>query len=208
MSGGKKEAGMVRAARGVVIAIGVALLALGAGAKGDGFKYVGLKKCKSCHKRGPLGNQYGVWKQRKHAGAFETLKGEKALEVARKQGITVPPHEAPECQRCHATAAMVGPERLAWKPLLLGDGVQCESCHGPGSRYRKKKIMTDHDRAVAAGLWDPARNEGICLECHNAESPTFPAEGFDFEAGVKEIDHPIPADVKERREATSARPQG
>ena len=87
--------------------------------------------------------------------------------------------------------------KFASKPLAAKDGVQCESCHGPGSLYKKKKTMADHDKSVAAGMWEPGKDEKICAGCHNDESPTWdPAAGFDFEKRKEEIAHPIPADVK------------
>jgi hypothetical protein len=86
---------------------------------------------------------------------------------------------------------------FAKKPLDAEDGVQCESCHGPGSDYKKKKTMADHAKSVAAGMWEPDKDEKICLNCHNDQSPTWDAaKGFDFEARKKDIAHPIPEDVK------------
>jgi hypothetical protein len=75
--------------------------------------------------------------------------------------------------------------------------VQCESCHGPGSEYRKKTVMADQKKAVAAGLVLPEKDEKVCTKCHNKDSPTWDAaKGFDFEAAKKKIAHPIPKDVK------------
>jgi hypothetical protein len=86
---------------------------------------------------------------------------------------------------------------FAKKPLKAKDGIQCESCHGPGSDYKKKKTMSDRDKSIAAGMWEPGKDEKICQKCHNDESPTWDAaEGFDFEERKKEIAHPIPEDVK------------
>ena len=59
--------------------------------------------------------------------------------------------------------------------------------------------MADHDKSVAAGMWEPGKKEAICTACNNDKSPTWDAaKGFDFEARKKEIAHPIPADVKGR----------
>ena len=87
--------------------------------------------------------------------------------------------------------------KFAKKPLAAKEGVQCESCHGPGSLYKKKKTMADREKSLAAGMWEPGKDEKICTGCHNDESPTWdPAKGFDFEKRKEEIAHPIPADVK------------
>jgi hypothetical protein len=161
-------------------------------------QYVGEKKCRSCHRKKRIGNQYRAWKEGRHSQAFASLKGEEALEIARERGLTSPPREAEECVKCHVTAFGEHPSEFARKPLAHEDGVQCESCHGPGSRYRKKKIMSDHAKAVAAGMWEPDKDEKICTSCHNEGSPFWdPAVGFDFEKSKEKIAHPIPAEFKE-----------
>ncbi len=196
---------MIRRLAWFTVAIGF-VLALGAvDAAAEEFQYVGVKKCKSCHKKELIGDQYGKWEEQKHAKAFETLKGDKALEVAKAAGISGPPSEAEECLKCHATAFGLKPEQLVkGKALDLKDGVQCETCHGPGSKYKKKKTMADHDKSVAAGLIEP--DAELCKQCHNDESPTWDAEkytladgskaGFDFDQASEEIAHMIPEDVK------------
>jgi hypothetical protein len=57
--------------------------------------------------------------------------------------------------------------------------------------------MSDHDKSIAAGMWEPGEDEKICTGCHNDESPTWDAEkGFDYEERKEEIAHAIPEDVK------------
>jgi hypothetical protein len=192
------------------LGLGLALTLAGdaVGASTDGHKYVGVKKCKSCHKKKLIGNQYAKWQEAKHSQAFETLKGEEAIKLAKEKGIAKPPHEAEECLKCHATGYGLKPDQIAKKPLLLSDGVQCESCHGPGNDYKKKKIMADHDKSVAGGMWEPGEDEKICTNCHNDESPSWDpgkyelagggTAGFDHEQAKEEIAHPIPEDVKGR----------
>jgi hypothetical protein len=181
----------------IVAVIGLTLVAGAGVSSAADFKYVGAKKCKTCHKKELIGNQYGAWQEAKHSKAYETLKGEKAAEVAKEKGITGPPNEAEECIKCHMTAFGEPATAFAKAPLKPEDGVQCESCHGPGSAYKKKKTMSDHDKSVAAGMWEAGKDEKICTACHNDESPTWDAEkGFDFEKRKEEIAHPIPEDVK------------
>ena len=169
--------------------------------------FVGARKCKSCHGKELMGDQNATWSKGPHYQAFETLKNAESLALAQARGLEVPPSEAPECLACHVTAFGVPAERI-WKPLQHAEGVQCESCHGPGRDYRKKKVMDDLDRARAKGLWNPDGEHGICLRCHNEASPTFDPQrytledgstsGFDYPQAAERISHPIPADVKGR----------
>ncbi len=71
------------------------------------------------------------------------------------------------------------------------EGVGCEACHGPGSDYKSKKIMTNPEAHEAAGLMIVKTAEA-CAKCHNEESPTF--KDFDFEKRWAEIAHPVPAE--------------
>ena len=63
----------------ILVAIGVALAAGAAHSAGKVPQYVGAGKCKTCHKKELIGNQYGAWEKMKHSKAFETLKEDKAL---------------------------------------------------------------------------------------------------------------------------------
>ncbi len=181
----------------VVAAVVIAFSAGVAGAE-DG-KYIGVKKCKSCHKKELIGDQYKSWTEGPHAKAFETLTSDDAIAIGKEKGLAKPPSESDECLKCHATAFGLTADQLnkPEKPLKLEDGVQCETCHGPGSGYKGKKTMSDHDKSVAKGMLEPDKNEDICTACHNDESPTWDAEkGFDFEKRKEEIAHKIPEDVK------------
>jgi ribosomal protein L40E len=188
------------------LGLGITLTGDAFGAGTDEHLYVGVSKCKTCHKKKLIGNQYGAWQDAKHSKAFESLKSEDAIKLAKEKGIAGPPHEAEECLKCHATAFGLKPEQLAKKPLKLADGIQCESCHGPGKDYRKKKVMADHDKSLAAGMWDAAKDEKICMECHNEDATGWDPQkyeladgskvGFDFEKAKEEIAHLIPEDVK------------
>ncbi len=170
-----------------------------AAAEGDPNLYIGVKKCGGCHKKELIGDQLGKWKEGQHAQAFETLKSDKALEVAKKLGMTEAPSESGDCLKCHATAYGLTADQLKKDPLVMENGVGCESCHGPGSNYKSKKTMADHDLSVAGGMLEPDKDEKICTGCHNDESPTWDAaKGFNFEERKEEIAHKIPEDVKGR----------
>ena len=163
-------------------------------------QYVGVQDCGRCHKKELVGDQLGAWKKEKHSKAMDALRSDQAKKIAAQRGLSVPPDQADECLRCHATAHGLEKSQIYKKPLAISDGVQCESCHGPGSDYRKKTAHAkSREKGVAAGMWEPEKDEKVCTTCHNAESPTFDtAKGFDFEAMKKEIVHPIPKDAKGR----------
>ena len=178
-----------------------AVLLLGAvPASAKDHQYVGVKKCKSCHKKEAIGNQYGKWQDAEHSKTYQTLGSDEAKKIAAEKGID-DPQKAGECLKCHVTAYDVAPALLA-KKFDVTKGVQCESCHGAGKDYRKKKVMIDVDKAKERGLIIP--DEKLCLECHNDESPSWDPNkytlangskaGFDFEQAKEEIAHPVPED--------------
>jgi hypothetical protein len=192
---GEKKA-MRKGLIGFAFGLGLALVVGAVYANAGDFKYVGAAKCRTCHKKELIGNQYGAWQNSAHAKAYETLKSDAAQKIAAEKGISGPANEAAQCLKCHVTAYGEDASAFASAPLKPQDGVQCESCHGPGSAYRKKKTMSDHALAVAAGLREPGNNADVCTACHNSESPT--AKPFDHADRVKQIAHPIPAAVKGR----------
>jgi len=168
------------------------------GAAPPAHKYAGATKCRSCHRKEPIGNQYGVWEASKHAKAFETLASEKALRWAREAGVADPQTDD-RCVKCHIAGHGAPPEMLS-RRYKREEGVSCEACHGPGWDYRKKKIMIDRELAISKGL--VPQSEAVCTTCHNDESPawnperyTLPAggtAGFDYDQAVKAIAHPVP----------------
>ncbi|KAA3613146.1 MAG: cytochrome C554 [Calditrichaeota bacterium] len=155
----------------------------------ESHQYIGAEKCKTCHKKEKAGKQYLIWKDGPHANAMKTLSSPEAMKIAKEKGIADPAKD-PSCLKCHSTYASLKPEQLHAKgKLKLEEGVSCESCHGAGADYKKKKIMKDQKTAIANGLILP--EEKVCKSCHNDESPTF--KSFDFKKAVKEISHPTPA---------------
>ncbi|MBF0352415.1 MAG: cytochrome c family protein [SAR324 cluster bacterium] len=108
-------------------------------------KYVGVNQCKKCHKSEKEGEQFKIWQKTKLAKSFETLKSDKALEAAKKIGFTGVPSESAECLTCHVTG--YGEDKKMFdKKFSMEDGVQCESCHGPGSNYKSKKVKKELHR--------------------------------------------------------------
>jgi len=152
------------------------------------FKYVGVKKCKMCHKSKKSGNQFGLWSERKHSKAYATLATAQSKEVAKKAGVAGDPQKAKECLVCHVT----GYGEPAEATLTLEEGVSCEACHGPGSEYKSMKVMKDiyagKVKGADYGLLEQT-NE-LCVKCHNPKSPTY--KEFKFEEALKVIAHPVP----------------
>ncbi len=156
------------------------------------FKYVGVAKCKTCHNTKKSGKQYTIWKNGPHAKAMESLKSEKALAYAKKHGIADPSKD-PKCTKCHSTMASVDQKLIDPKgKLTMEEGVSCESCHGPGSAYKKMSIMKNHEKALANGLIVP--DEKVCTTCHNKENPFY--KPFDFKKYAAKIAHPTPKKKK------------
>jgi len=163
-------------------------------------KYMGVAKCKKCHRDEKLGDQYGKWSKLNHAKAYKNLASDKSKEVAAKAGVTGDPQKSPKCLKCHTTAHDVDASRIGTLFKISG-GVQCEGCHGPGRAYAKKSVMKNEEKAKAKGLI-PKPDKETCEGCHNPESPTWDPNrdttkegkktGFDYEARLKQISHLIP----------------
>lgn len=134
--------------------------------------YVGAKKCKGCHSGPQKGNVYEKWEKAVHARALETLKA-KGQE------------KNPRCLRCHVTGFNESGYKIGASNAVDFEGVQCESCHGAGSLYRKPNIMKDLQLSITNGLMLPV--EALCTKCHNKDSPTF--KGFNYNEAVKKINH-------------------
>lgn len=159
--------------------------------------YVGVKKCKACHGK-KTGDQYGIWEKGPHANALKSLSSKEAMDYAKANGIADPAKDA-KCLNCHATKSTVDPKLIDPKSkMTVEEGVSCESCHGPGSKYKSAKIMKKkaydadfaaaHKAAMDAGLVEPT--EKVCVTCHNDKNP-FHKE-FKFAEKIKEISHPNP----------------
>jgi hypothetical protein len=138
------------------------------------FKYVGVKKCRSCHKGERKGLVYEKWLERAHAHAFETLK---------KKGE----EKNPKCLPCHTTGFDKGGYKIGDPDAAKFVGVQCESCHGPGSVYKKSKIMKNRELALKNGLVNIT--EETCTRCHDSAKGAPMDSVFDFKKALKAIDH-------------------
>lgn len=151
--------------------------------------YIGIDNCTVCHKTETQGKQLDIWKNSKHSKAFETLTTSKADSIAKAKGFTTPAAKTEDCLKCHASGYNVD-ATLIGKKFKVEDGVQCETCHGPGSDYKAPAIMKNREEAIKNGLVVHTDGEAYCKSCHNAQSPTFVA--FNYEESWNLIKHPIP----------------
>jgi predicted CXXCH cytochrome family protein len=164
-------------------------------------RYVANETCKLCHNKADHGSQWGIWKGSPHAKGFETLLGEPALKIARARGLDRPPSEAYQCLRCHTTAYDRETESVP-EPLKVEDGVQCEACHGAGSRHvvdgRNYLLGRDLSIDFTANIETP--NERTCKQCHRRQSPTWDPNrytengrptGFSFQQAFEKIVHTV-----------------
>lgn len=105
--------------------------------------FVGSTACQPCHS-----HQYAIWRQSRHARAFDTL-----LRVRR--------HMVPQCVVCHVVGLGAdGGFRRTDEQFSGLAGVGCESCHGPGEHHISGPTRTN------------IRNEAgpsMCSGCHDAE---------------------------------------
>ncbi len=109
---------------------------------------LGVKSCASCHKK-----EHKAWKKGPHAGAMKRLK-ERNLQ------------DDVSCVACHAVAGTKAP--TAAGDYLVGDGVGCEACHGPGEQHVAAEGGTEN----VVGLGESCPEcviEAICTTCHTPE---------------------------------------
>ena len=122
------------------------------------FKYVGADKCKMCHNKPASGDQYAKWLKDPHAQAMKTLSSQASLDYAKKNGIADPAKEA-KCLKCHSTFDKAAANLRAG--ITAQEGVSCESCHGPGSKYKSPSVMKNRKLAMESGLIIPDKT--VCL---------------------------------------------
>lgn len=159
-------------------------------------EFVGVERCMQCHAKPKIGGlQFYKWAKGPHARAFKSLESPRGREIAAAAGIAEPTRDA-LCLSCHTTApAHISPTQ----------GVNCERCHGPGSKYAFLNVMRNPPAAHRNGLRvleglaaDGAapRAAALCLECHGVgQRDKFPAPEahpfapFDYQTAWEAIDH-------------------
>lgn len=146
-----------------------------------GPRYVGAIACSECHQND--GYVFSKWRLSAHANALATLGTAAARKIASAEGLTGDPRHAPTCLGCHTTGYGEPVGRFA-QSFDIARGVQCESCHGPGSDYLPAAVMLDPVAARQAGLRQVTR--ATCVACH---TPGIHGSDFDFERMMPMVDH-------------------
>ena len=148
-----------RVSVGLILLSAAALVAWGAGAGRSGgddvlqlpqpaVEYllvspalVGVSSCTStaCHNRQTpgttCGNEYAIWADcDPHARAYQALFNDRSRRMVRNLygPDALPAEKTALCLKCHATTEPATP---AVDCRYLGDGVGCESCHGPAKKW-------------------------------------------------------------------------
>jgi hypothetical protein len=140
-------------------------------------KYIGPGSCSAvaCHGgiqpsslTKVLQNEYSTWvTEDKHARAYTVLTQPLGEQMAAILKIGRP-ETAQKCLACHALPSDSADQGRDYD---LGDGVSCESCHGPASGWLEKHIepTARHADLVKLGLWDNkdlVKRSERCLTCH------------------------------------------
>lgn len=163
----------------------------------DSATYVGVGRCADCHRSERRGAQVRLWSESAHARAFTALAGPKAAKIAARARVAVPQRD-PACLRCHGTRGALG---AGFVPAAAdSQGVGCEACHGPGSRYAPRAVMEDiRAGRASAGRYGLVRpGPATCAACHNRDA--HGAGMVKWPADSAKIAHGIPPGLDEELE--------
>ena len=139
--------------------------------------YASAAACQQCHEQ-----EYLQWSATRHAFAYQTLeKKERYFDAG--------------CVSCHTTGFGYPTGFQIGDQNATLEGVQCETCHGPGKQHvgnpKKSNIRSGNDTS-------------LCLECHDTKH----SPGFDEVVALhtKDVDHSRqPMNLEELLTARTAR---
>lgn len=152
-------------------------------------KYVGPEGCK-CHR-----SEIMDWEGSKHAKAFDLLLPNNRRVAKKRVGLNPSTDYSRDakCIKCHVVGYMAtdGFKDIDTTPMLAGVG--CESCHGPGGKYRilhgKKPRTFKRSETKKLGQVYSSIEPSICRRCHeHPDSPFQPSVHkkyrFDFKKAL------------------------
>jgi hypothetical protein len=124
-----------------------------------------------------LQNEYVTWSRvDKHSTqAYQVLLTERSRKIAANLGLKEPAHQAKICLDCHSHNPA---PRLRGERFRAGEGVTCESCHGPAEKWIQSHVASGatHADNVAHGLYptnEPVAQARLCLSCHFGNKDKF-----------------------------------
>ena len=172
--------------------------------EGQTATYMGHKRCSLCHDKGLddrnvtarrdlclLNESRVFYEHDKHRLAYMQLFDERGVKMLQQLGIPFDQQQmeftdldgeeaagkrltAKSCLSCHANWLTSMPAPPAKEVLLAG--VNCESCHGPGSAYDlphsqpgQWRVLTAEEKSKSYGMFDvrnPVRRAEQCFSCH------------------------------------------
>ncbi len=189
-------------------------------------KYLGVVTCagSTCHGAGhPVGDarisqtEFLSWhRDDAHSKAYRVLLEDKGQRIARNLGLENAA-SAPECLACHATFV---PAEVRGKRFQLSDGVGCESCHGPASKWLGQHVTGEASREdnIKAGMVrteEPVTRAALCLSCHLGTQEKFanhrlmgaghPRLSFELDTYtlLQPAHYRVDADYRERKQLAS-----
>jgi Cytochrome c554 and c-prime len=135
----------------------------------SGATFVGVDACKKCHP-----NTVDSWAETKHAKAFASLEKDPKPNTI----FDV------ECISCHTVGFdyTSGYKSAELTPALTN--VQCESCHGPGSKHVAEPTVKAFRRHMQVTREQADRNR-LCFTCHDEDN----SPKFDFAKFWDEVEH-------------------
>lgn len=155
----------------------IAVTAIAADVPGGPPQYTGPGSCASPSCHGGVAprsdtsvwqNEYSTWVVKdKHAQAYSVLSNPVATRMAKILGLQSA-DTAPKCLACHALDV---PADQRARTFDASDGVSCESCHGPASKWLGPHTTKNwtHQQSVEAGMRDERdliQRSETCLACH------------------------------------------
>ncbi|CAD7780371.1 Perchlorate reductase subunit gamma [Candidatus Methanoperedenaceae archaeon GB50] len=151
----------------IILSILIPIIVIPAESK-EKLYYIGSRKCRLCHF-----DYFQGWEKDLHAMAFESLRRMK---------------DNPYCLKCHTTGYGEPGGFISEKITPQLRGVQCEACHGPGSKH--KENPTDPNSLPVGTHID---YKTVCIQCHDQNwTPQF-----DYEKYKKRIEHKVKKKIKQ-----------
>lgn len=145
------------------------------------FKFLGAGSCASmaCHNSqgppGATGSEYTTWAAHDlHARAVDVLYDERSVRMTKYLRRGKPAPQDPLCLKCHVNPNYSESLPVVDLATFRGDGVSCETCHGPAEKYVSEHYKQSWKSLTAQekknyGMRDlkPLPNRiAMCVECH------------------------------------------